>query len=247
MLGSCIEPCGGVTPALILDIVSVRASWTAGRLNVAFKVVPADHSHLDLKTGEIFQSARYAALRKQAGKAISATLYVGHQERNAAGAEMPSEMCYVSVKGEGYSEICFIWRLPDDQLAAFHRLLLAGKVPWQAIVSLPFSHDYLKFRSEPGGSGKEWDNERAPEVPIENVEFILTLQVARNDEVLGEPETVFLDVDGAHRSFYSDAARVNYALIGKLSAIESAMARLSWTVGVIALLTLALTLARFWH
>jgi hypothetical protein len=50
---------------VILDIEGARASWEDNKLHIAFDVIPEWRSHLDLKTGEIFQSSRYAALRKQ--------------------------------------------------------------------------------------------------------------------------------------------------------------------------------------
>jgi hypothetical protein len=111
---------------VILDIESAGASWTDNKLHVAFDVVPEGRSHFDLKTGEIFQSGRYAALRKQEDKSISTTLFV---TRNAAGAELPSEMRYFPAGGELDSQIHLIWRLPDDHLAGFHSLVLAGRTP----------------------------------------------------------------------------------------------------------------------
>jgi hypothetical protein len=50
---------------VILDIEGARPSWEDNKLHIAFDVIPEWRSHLDLKTGEIFQSSRYAALRKQ--------------------------------------------------------------------------------------------------------------------------------------------------------------------------------------
>jgi hypothetical protein len=78
---------------MILDIVGASASWEDNKLHVAFDVVPEESSHIDLKTGEIFQSSSYAWLRKQEDKAISGTLVrrstgaqcgrCGTSERNA--------------------------------------------------------------------------------------------------------------------------------------------------------------------
>jgi hypothetical protein len=67
---------------MILQIEAARASWNAGRLSIAFDVVPEDHSYHYLKTGEIFQNGRYAVLRKQEDKKISVTLFVGRREQN---------------------------------------------------------------------------------------------------------------------------------------------------------------------
>jgi hypothetical protein len=210
------------------------------QLHVAFEVVPEGRFHLDLKTGEIFQSNSYAALRKQPDKAISATLFVSRQEHNAAGAELPSEMRYVPGRSETDSEIRLIWRLPDDHLAGFHSLVLAGKTPRTAVVFL--QHGELEFGWEPDGSGQKWDNERSPSVPIENVSFNFSLHAPSADHPLNTevPES-------DDRAFFADAARVNFALIRKLSSIESSLGRLSWTVGLITLLMLGLALSRLWR
>jgi hypothetical protein len=224
---------------MILDIVGASASWNDNKLHVAFDVVPEESSHIDLKTGEIFQSSSYAWLRKREDKAISATLFVTSQGRNAAGTELPSEMRYVPGKGER-SSINLIWRLPDDHLAGFHDLVLAGKMPRQAVVF--FQHGELEFGWEPDGSGQKWDNEKTPAVLIENVRFDLSLQVSPVDRPWNEKVP-----DHYYPAFFSDAAKVNFALVRKLSAIESSMGRLSWIVGLIALLMLVLVLSRFSH
>lgn len=225
---------------MILDIVGASASWEDNKLHVAFNVVPEEHSHLDLKTGEVFQSDSYAAFRKQEDKAISATLFVTGRARSAAGTELPSEMRYVAGRGERGSRINLIWRLSDDHLAGFHSLVLAGKTPRHAVID--FSHDEFEFGWESDGSGQKWDNEKTPAVPIENVRFDLNLQVSSTNQRWNEEIP-----DDGDPSFFSDAAKVNFALIRKLSAIESLMGRLSWMVGLIALLMLGLVLFRFLH
>ena len=225
---------------MIFDIEGASASWTDNKLHVAFDVVPEGRSHLDLTTGEILQGSSYATLRKQEDKAISTTLFVTGREHNATGTELPSEMRYVSGRSERDSEIHLIWRLPDDHLAGFHSLVLAGKTPRKAVVFFPLGK--LEFGSEPDGSGQKWDNERSPSVPIKNVSFNFNLQVPSTDQPLNSEVP-----EGDDRAFFSDAARVNFTLIRKLSAIESSVGRLSWTVGLIALLMLGLALSRYWH
>ncbi len=225
---------------MILDIVGANASWSDNKFHVAFDVIPEGRFHLDLKTGEIFQSNSYAALRKQEDKAISATLFVTRREHNAAGAELPSEMRYVPGRGEWDSEIYLIWRLPDDHLAGFHSLILAGRTLRKAVVFL--QHGDIEYGWEPDGSGQKWDNEKNPSVPIENVSFNLDLHAQSADQPLNSEVP-----EGDDRAFFSDAARVNFVLIRKLSAIESAVGRLCWTVGIIAILTLGLVLSRYWH
>ena len=225
---------------MILDIAGASASWADNKLHVAFNVLPEEGSHLDLKTGEIFQGGSYAALRKQEEKAISTTLFVTRRQRNAAGAELPSEMRYIPGRGERDSEIHLIWCLPDDHLAGFHSLVLAGRTPRQAVVSFP--HGALEFGWEPDGSGQKWDNKKSPSVPIENISFSFELHalptgLSLNTEV---PE-------GDDRAFFSDAAKVNFALLRRLSSIESALGRLSWTLGLIALLMVGFVLFRFWR
>jgi hypothetical protein len=49
-------------------------------------MIPEGGFHLDLKTGEVFQSNGYAALREQVDKAVSVTEFVARQEHNAASA-----------------------------------------------------------------------------------------------------------------------------------------------------------------
>lgn len=53
---------------MILGIAGASASWADNKLHVAFNVVPEEGSHLDLKTGEVFQGSSYATLRKQEEK-----------------------------------------------------------------------------------------------------------------------------------------------------------------------------------
>jgi hypothetical protein len=233
---------------MILDIVGATASWTDNKLHVAFDVVPEDHSHLGLNTGEIFQSDSYAALHKQQDKAISATLFVTRQERNAAGAELPSEMRYLPAAYERDSQISLVWRLPDEYLAGFHSLILAGRTPRKAVVFFPH-HAELGYGWEPDGSGQKWDNKKSLAVPIENVSFNFNLEVPSADHLWNTeiPE-------GNDRAFFSDAAMVNFALVrklssieSKLSSIESLLGRVSWMVGLIALLVLGLALSHFWH
>ena len=225
---------------MILDIEGASASWADNKLHVAFDVVPEGRFHLDLKTGEIFQSSSYAALRKQEDKAISAKLFVARREQSAAGAELPSEMRYVAGKGERDSELWLTWRLPDDHLAGFHALVLAGRTPRTAVIF--FAHGELEFGWEPDGSGQKWDNEKNPSTPIENVRFDLSLH-APSSELPVNTEVPESD----DRAFFSDTAKVNFALIRKLSAIESSVSRLSWMVGLIALLMLGLVLSRYWR
>lgn len=225
---------GGIR--VILEIAGASASWADNKLHVAFRVIPEGHFHLDLKTGEIFQRSSYAVLRKQEDKAISATLFVGRQEHNAAGAKLPSEMRYFSERGE----INLIWQLTDEHLAGFHSLVLAGRTPRTAVVF--FQHGTLESGWEPDGSGQKWDNGKNPSVPIENVSFRFELHAQPTDEPLGKESA-----DGDDRAFYSDAARVNFALLRRLTSIESSLTRLSWVVGLIALLMLGLALSRLWH
>jgi hypothetical protein len=146
-------------------------------------------------------------------------------------------MRYVPGKGERSSRIDLIWRLPDDHLAGFHSLVLAGKIPRKAVIFLPADAS-LGY----GLSGQKWDNEKTLAVPIENVRFDLSFEVS----LTGQPLNTDIPDDG-DRAFFSDATRVNYALMRKLSAIEFSIARLSWMLGLIALLMLVLVLSRFWH
>jgi hypothetical protein len=228
----------GTDALMILDIVSADASWDVKSLHVAFDVAPEGHSRLELKTGEIFQSARYASSKKEEAKSIPAKLFVTRQERNAAGQELPSGMRYIKSSGEQGSEIWLIWRLPDDILADFHELILAGRVPIQAILLFP--SDALEFGWAPDGSEQKWDNDKTPIVPIENVSFKLDLQAPSIEQRWST------DIpDDNDRAFFSDTARVNFALLRKLSAIEGSMRGLTGTVGFIAVLVLVLVLRRF--
>lgn len=225
---------------MILDIKGASASWEDNKLHVAFQVVPEGRSHLDLKTGEIFQSDSYASLRKQEDKAISATLFVSRREKSASGVELPSEMRYVPGRGERDSELWLTWRLPDEHLAGFHALVLAGRTPRTAVIFL--DHGELEFGWEPDGSGQKWDNEKNPSIPIENVRFDLSLRVAP-----GELPVNTEIPEGDDRAFFSDTARVNFALLRKLSSIEGSLERISWSVGLVALIVIGLALSRFWH
>jgi hypothetical protein len=117
---------------------------------------------------------------------------------------------------------------------------LSGKTLRTAVIFL--AHGELEYSWEPDGSGQKWDNEKNPSIPIENVSFNIDL----HNNADNAPLSIAVP-DGSDRAFYADAARVNFALLGRLSSIEALLGRLSWTVGVIALITLALALPRFWH
>ncbi len=223
---------------MILDIVGASASWENNKFAVAFDVVPEGRSHLDLKTGEIFQSDRFAAMRDQKDKTISAKLFVSPRERNSTGEELPREMRYSRGGRDFYSEIYLVWRLPDDHLAGFHALILAGMMPQQAIVHFLFGA--LKFGSEPDGSGQTWDNETSPAVPIESIRFDFSFPILSGDR----PWDTEMPA-GEDRAFFLDTARVNFLLLRKLSAIEYSIRGLGWMI-LIALLMLIL-LFRFWH
>jgi hypothetical protein len=239
---------------LNLNIQRASASWRENELHVSFDVTQQGHDHLDLKTGEIFQNSKYAASRAQKDKAISATLFVTRRETSASGAELPSAMIYHpghegTLGHEGSASlISLIWRLPDDHLAAFHSLILAGKTPRGATVNFPFdpfdksggAAGGLEFGWEPDGSGQKWDNEKQRSVPIKNVSFDFDLPVIPPDAPWDEAED---------RALFSDAARVNAILIRKLSSIESLLAHQSWTLKLIAILivVLGLVLSRLWH
>jgi hypothetical protein len=226
---------------MILDIVGAHASWSANRLSVAFDVALEAQSHLDLKTGEIFQSSSRAELRKETDKAIAATLFVTWNDRNAAGDNLPSEMRYAPATRSSESLITLVWRLSDDHLAGFHSLILSGKVPRQAIISFP--HDKLGFGWEPDGSGQTWDNEKEKTIPIEDIRFDIPI-------VAPTPADVELSTaipDSGTPAFFTDPMKVNFAIIRKLSSIESSLGRLSTAVGFIALVVVILAISYFWH
>ena len=208
------------------------------KLSLAFDIVPEDRSHLDLKTGEIFQNRRYARLRRQEDKQISAKLFVTRKEHNTAGAELPSMMRYRPAIEEWGASIDMVWRLVDDRLASLHSIILTGKMPSGAVVSFPL-HNELEYGWEPDGSGQTWDNENSPSIPIEDVRLDFSLQASRPSET-DLPE-------GYDAEFFADAARVRFVLIRKLASIEFWLARISWTVGLIAVLLLVLVLSRYWH
>ena len=135
-------------------------------------------------------------------------------------------MRYVPGRGERGSELWLTWRLPDDHLAGFHALILAGRTPRTAVIFL--DHGELKYGWEPDGSGQKWDNEKNPSIPIENVRFDLSLRVAP-----GELPVNMEIPEGDDRAFFSDTARVNFALLRKLSSIEGSLGRISWSVGLV--------------
>jgi hypothetical protein len=206
---------------MILDVVGAGASWDAKRLHVAFDVSPEGHSRIELKTGEIFQSGRYAAFKKEDDKAIAAKLYVAGRERNAAGQELPSAMCYMK-RGEERSEVWFIWRLPDDVLEDFRALFLSGRMPTRAAVFFPpeafASSGAFEFGWAPDGSMQKWDNEKKPVVQFNSVSLTLDLPAPSVDRPLDAKVP-----DDDDRAFFTDTARVNFAMLHKLAAIEASM------------------------
>jgi hypothetical protein len=226
---------------MILDIVGASASWQDNRLSIAFDVVPESLSHLDLKTGEIFQAEATARLHQQIDKKIAAQLYVTWRDKSAAGAELQSEMRYLPPTRSSDPMISLVWRLPEDHLAAFHALIVAGRIPQQAVIFFP--HDKLGFTWEPDGRGQTWDNEKERAVPIENIRFGLPIKAQHPDDAVWNVEIP----EHADHEFFSDVAKVNFALVQKLSSIEIRLGRISTAVGLIAFVVIALALARFWH
>jgi hypothetical protein len=227
---------------MILDIVAAHASWSDNRLSIAFDVVPEALSHLDLKTGEIFQDDTTANLRKQMDKTIATQLYVTWKEKNSAGEELPSEMRYMPPLRSGEPLISLVWRLPDDQLAAFHSLVIGGRVPERAVVFFP--HDKLGFTWEPDGRGQTWDNEIEQTVPIKNIRFEIPIAASPpSDDAIWKVEIP----EDADPAFFSDTVKVNFAVIRKLSSIEVTLGRLFTAVGFIALVVFVLALSRFLH
>ncbi len=212
---------------MILSIEAANASWSEGKLSLAFDVIPEDHYHLELKTGEIFQDRGYAALRGQKDKQISATLFVEPMQQNPAGAELPSEMRYHSTSGERGAEIWLIWRLADDELMNFHSIILSGKIPSRATIWFGV-HNELEFGWEPDGSGQKWDNEKHPVIVIEKVTFNFSLrQRPTKIDLIAEIP------DGYDAEFFGDITRVNFALARKLSLLDSRLERTNWFLGFI--------------
>ncbi len=221
---------------MILDIVGASASLDKKGLHVAFDVVPEIGHRLELKTGEIF----VAPAKQGKENAISATLFVTGKERGANGTELPSAMSYRRWRDD--SEIWLIWRLPDDQLAKFHSIILPRKTPRQAVVFFLegplFSPGPFEYGPDPEGRDQKWDNEKTPVVLIDNIEFGL---------IPKPPPAWDIEIPNDYdREVLSDTARVNFALIRKLSAIEASIRQLLWMICLIALLMVIL-LFRFWH
>jgi hypothetical protein len=226
---------------MILSIETAHASWSDGKLSLSFDVIPENHSHLDLKTGEIFQDRGYATLRNQEDKQISATLFVAPRQQNAAGTELPSEMRYQSASGERVAEIWLTWRLADDQLTNLHSIILTGTIPRKAVIRFGV-HNELEYGWEPDGSSQKWDNEKNRTIPLENVRFDFKLYDTRDSKA-----SITEIPDRYDPDFFSDTGRVNFALLRKLSSLESRLERTNWLIGVIAVLILFFLLSRYWH
>lgn len=226
---------------MILEIEAAHASWSDGKLSLAMIVIPDDRSHLDLKTGEIFQNRHYAALRRQKDKQISATLFIAPKQQNAAGEDLPSEMRYQPGAGEREAEIWLTWRLRDDLLQNLHAIILRGKIPSKAVIWFGV-HNELEYGWEPDGSGQKWDNENVRTIPIENVTFNFKFREPSEDKYLDNKLPEAYDSE-----FFADSARVNFALIRKLSSLEAFLARANWILGAIAILILLFLLSRYWH
>ncbi len=229
---------------MILEIKSANASWENNNLYVSFSVIPVEGAHLDLQTGEIFQRDDYAVMRGQEDRVIGATLFVTGPQQNCDGADLPNEMKYHHASDEIDAEIWIQLRLAQDELAGFHALLMAGKTPLQAVVFFPFGE--FEYGWEPDGSGQKWNNESKPSIPIERISFRFDFRVESANqpwtkEGLEHVERALVGVD---RAFFSDTARVNFAVLLKLQAVESSLRQIFWSVGLIALSIWGLELYR---
>src|SRR5262249_50317682 len=114
--------------------------------------------------------------------------------------------------GAGRGSIDIVWMLPDNQLANLYSVILAGQVPSEAVIRLP----WLEVDSE-----IKWDNEESPSVPIEDVSLNFSLE--------GHPSR-------SETALLNHVINARYELAGKLSPIEVWLRRISWAVGVTAVL-----------
>jgi hypothetical protein len=195
---------------------------------------------MDLKTDEVFQSSRFAAAKGQEDKAITATLFIACKEREAAGPNLLSAMCYVPGKLDRAAELWLKWRLSPEQLVAFQALIVAGKKPRS--VAITFAPEPLEYGWEPDGRHTIWDNEKRSSLIMEDVSLAFDAQSSVRE--LDFTAELSKDTDP---EVFSHSASVNFSMITRLGVIGSSLKRLSWTAVCILLLLIVQAASHYWH
>jgi hypothetical protein len=130
--------------------------------------------------------------------------------------------------------------MPSEDLARFHKLVLAGHVPGE--VTCMLRTDVIEFNWEPDGSGIIWDNEKFRTIPIDTVWFNFALQAP----LIDDPDEIAVP-EGFDRAFYADQASFNFAISKKLSSIEIQLRTIAWRVGLIACVQAVIVAYRYWR
>jgi len=202
---------------MILNLLKTNAGWTDQKFSVAFNVEPEDRLRLDLATGEVFQNSRYAALRKQADKAIEATLFVIEKSEEVEGAQRKGAMTYREGGAEYAAQLWFMIWLSKEKLAEFHSFIKAGRLPGQATIFLAW--EGITFGNAPDGSEQKWDNLALTAIDIEDFSFSFEFppRIQANLPFREEPE------DDYDRAFFTDIAQANYGIYRRLVRLEHAL------------------------
>jgi hypothetical protein len=148
--------------------------------SISFSVVADGQAHLDLKTGEIFQSSARASNLKQEDRQISALLVLKEfgDEYNDEVKDW-NKMEYHAAFSDAYvqysskSKIIFLYYLPEKEFSLIHSNVLSGQ-PLD-VIHVEFEYPIydtcgLTYGHERGGSGKIWDNDIGY-VPIKGISF----------------------------------------------------------------------------
>jgi hypothetical protein len=232
----------------IKDCSSSYAAWIKGadfrensgsRHLISFNVCPEDRNHLDLKTGEIFQSPPYARIYENQHKLIGGTLTIApftdglpSENNTHEKSELhyfPGRVSKSGIDDDRASELMFMYYLPAQEFQLLLSSILSGCSPKSA--TLTFESDTFKFGWEPDGSGQQWDNEANRKVSIVGIEF-------KFQHVVDVTEVVENTPDPDDPNFYADAPRVAKIVVSQLKTLQRTIREFLWIFAIFGALIL---------
>lgn len=202
------------------------------RRQLSFSVTFSGRDHLDLETGEVFQSETYATVRKEV-EPIDATLYVSQAQNNDD--HQYNEMRYFEASEvrddvEGHpSFIIFQLFLSPNDVETLLQNARGGLRPSSTTLELQHSiwdkASPIEYGLEPDGTGIKWKNRENRAVRIVGVSF-------HYDLIAPPPEGL------------ENARNSPTAVATHLIEVNRKMDRLTILVGFIAVLILVYLLSR---
>ena len=213
----------------ITNIAGFVSAWTAGNLRkeagsqsqLVCSVYPIDRDHLDLETGEIFQSPRYLKVRGQQDKGIAGQLIIYEGKDSGEDSLKAGNWNEITYLGGHESKddpdssfdslIYFRYTLPQNEFVVLHNHVSAGHLPKRVLIEC--EENAFNFGWEPDGSGQNWNNLTKKKVRISEIRF--DFSYSESDETTEESLSELID-----KKDYKDTAKVARAIIERLNSLE---------------------------